>query len=94
MGNQTEKVDLRRQMPKTAEMVNRRRAEWGKDYVDGCIRRALAGEPNCFYASEAGHSLGTPFTGPIAEDVAWHMVTFGAEALCFFKQPEVANGAD
>ncbi|MBO9647377.1 MAG: hypothetical protein J7605_02620 [Variovorax sp.] len=81
--------DLRTQMPKVAQMIERRRLDWGKDYVNGCIRRGMAGEGNCFFASEAGHSVGTPFTGPVNDEVAWYMVTFGVDAMLFIKQPEV-----
>lgn len=93
MNQAARKVDLRASMPKTADMVDRRRAEWGVEYVNHCIKRGLAGEANCFYASEAGHTLGTPFTGPVNEEVAWHMSTFGVDAMCFFKTPEATDGA-
>jgi hypothetical protein len=94
MSEQPAKVDLRKQMPRVSDMVNRRRVEWGASYVNDCVRRGLGGEANCFYASEAGLSIGTAFSGPIGEEVAWYLTTHGAEAICFFKQPaEVPNGA-
>ncbi|WPG35146.1 hypothetical protein [Variovorax sp. EBFNA2] len=92
MTQAAKKVDMRSAMPKTASMVDMRRAEWGKEYVHAMIKRGVAGEPNCFYAAEAGHTLGTPFAGPIAEDVAWHMVTFGVDAMCFFQAPKATDG--
>ena len=52
---------LREVMPKTAEWVDRMRAEHGREYVNDCIGRALKGEPGVFYAIEAGQVLGTPF---------------------------------
>ena len=43
------------------------------------VRQAIKGQPNCFWAMEAGHVVGTPFQAPgIADDVARLMVTQGA----------------
>lgn len=94
MNQPAAKTDLKAEMPKTADMVKRRRADWGVAYVNDCMKRGMAGEANCFYASEAGRSIGTPFTGPIGADVAWYLVTHGVDALCFFKTPEVSNGSN
>jgi len=55
------KVDLRQTMPETAKWVDAKRQEHGADFVNGCIRRAMKGEPGLFYAMERGHILGTPF---------------------------------
>jgi hypothetical protein len=55
------KFDLRSAMPLTAAWVDQQRGRFGKDHVNDCIRRALRGERNLFYAVEAGHVLGTPF---------------------------------
>lgn len=62
VGNEVSgKVDLRTQMPKTAQTVARWRAEWGDNHVTETIRRGMRGEPGHFYAVEAGHVVGTPF---------------------------------
>jgi hypothetical protein len=53
--------ELAEAMPLTAAWVRELRLKWGSEYVTGLIRRAMAGERNCFYAIEAGHFLGTPF---------------------------------
>ena len=58
------KFSLRTAMPKTARWVDDRRAEMGKDYVNACIKKALAGEAGQFYAVEGGNVLGTPFAWP------------------------------
>lgn len=58
---QPAKFSLRAAMPKTAQWVDARRAELGEDYVNACIKKALAGEAGQFYAVEAGHVLGKPF---------------------------------
>lgn len=54
--------DLRQLMPKVAEIVNEKRTELGKGYVNAMIKRGMAGEPNCFYACEGGRIIGTPFS--------------------------------
>lgn len=63
-------VNLRESMPETALWVDAKRKELGAEFVNGCIRRALKGEPGWFYAIEGGHVLGTPFpaTHPIAQE--------------------------
>lgn len=59
--NEQPKVDMAKAMPLTAGWVKGLRRDWGNEYVTDIIRRALAGERNCFYAIEAGHIIGTPF---------------------------------
>jgi hypothetical protein len=54
-------LDMAKAMPLTAAWVRDLRQRWGNDYVTGLIRRAMAGERNCFYAIENGHFAGTPF---------------------------------
>lgn len=58
---QPAKIDIAKAMPLTAAWVKDRRRDWGNAYVTDILRRALAGERNCFYAIEAGHIIGTPF---------------------------------
>lgn len=48
-------------MPETADWVNKMRAQWGRPYVDDCLRRGMAGEPGYFYAVEGGRVVGTPW---------------------------------
>lgn len=57
-------ASMRMSMPQTAEFVDRKRVEWGRAYVDDCLKRALAGEPGYFYAIEGGHVMGTPWGVP------------------------------
>lgn len=63
----TKPASLRQTMPKTAEWVDRMRAEHGAAWVNEQIRSALAGVPGRFFALEGGRTLGTPFpsTHPI-----------------------------
>jgi hypothetical protein len=55
-------MSLKSKMPTVARMVLERRADWGADHVDACIKAAMAGQPDQFYAVEGGHVAGTPFT--------------------------------
>lgn len=56
---------MRDRMPRTARWIDERRAEFGREWVDDCIRRSMKGAPDLFYAIEDGHTLGTPFTGAV-----------------------------
>ncbi len=55
------KVDLRAAMPLTAAQVADWRKRFGAKHVNDCIKAAMAGKRNRFYAVEAGHFLGAPF---------------------------------
>lgn len=59
-------MSLKAQMPKVAEMVARMRKEMGADWVDGCIRAGVQGQPDQFFAVERGHIVGTPFSLDVA----------------------------
>ena len=64
MTEKIQKFDMRAAMPRTAAWVNERRAEHGATWVNGCIKKAMAGERGWFYAVESGHVLGQPFDWP------------------------------
>jgi hypothetical protein len=93
--NQPEKRnDMRGSMPKTADFVARKRAEWGAGFVNECVRKGVNDrEPGYFYAIEAGHVLGTPFPAgePIAQDQA-NAIMWGAEFAVFIRTPEGLAG--
>lgn len=94
MGQPGRRIDLRQQMPETAAYVDRRRAEWGADYVNDKIKRAVKdGEANCFYAVEGGHVLGTPFQSAVSADVAQLILHWGMSFVCFLQAPE-REGSD
>ncbi|OGB26204.1 MAG: hypothetical protein A3I66_00700 [Burkholderiales bacterium RIFCSPLOWO2_02_FULL_57_36] len=90
------RVDLRQQMPETAKWVEVKRKEWGAEYVNACIRRSLKGEPGYFYAMEAGHCLGAPFsaTHPIAAEQNYALL-MGCTFAVFMATPTpgASNGA-
>lgn len=88
------KLDLRQHMPETAKWVEAKRQELGAEHVNGCIRRAMKGEPGLFYAMERGHVLGTPFpsTHPIAADQAL-AVQLGCTFAGFIATPPRTGSA-
>lgn len=92
MGQPAKKLNLRQDMPETAAYVDQRRQEWGADYVNDRIRRSLNGEPNCFYAVEAGHVLGTPFESEVTPEVAALIVRWGMKFCCLLQQPSKGDG--
>lgn len=92
--SQPKPASLRDTMPKTAEWVDRMRAEHGATFVNEQIRRAIKGEPGRFYAIEGGQVLGTPFpsTHPIDQEQRL-AVLVGTPFAGFIATPEeVADG--
>jgi hypothetical protein len=59
---------LREVMPVTAALIDEFRTVFGKDNIDDVLRRARKGEP-VFFASENGHTFGTP--SPPRTRVQW-----------------------
>lgn len=93
--SQPKAASLRDTMPKTAEWVDRMRAQHGAAFVNEQIRRAMNGEPGRFYAIEGGQVLGTPFpcTHPIDQEQRL-AVLVGAPFAGFIAMPEeVEDGA-
>jgi hypothetical protein len=62
------KGSLREQMPVTAAWIDEMRAAFGKESIDGQLRKAMKGEP-VFFAQENGHTVGTP--SPARVRVQW-----------------------
>lgn len=48
-------------MPMVAAFIDEMRKAFGADQVDPSIRAGIRGEPNKFYAREAGLEVGTQF---------------------------------
>ncbi|MEO8806601.1 MAG: hypothetical protein ABI433_10990 [Burkholderiaceae bacterium] len=88
-------MDLRTAMPTVARLVDERRQRDGAEFVNGCIKRAMAGEPNQFYAFEGGHVLGTPFK-PDFDVVLDHCVrmsiAWGGKYAMVMRNPEPTGG--
>lgn len=75
-------------MPETYKAIQAKAQQIGNKAYH-LVRRGLAGEPNCFWAMEAGHVVGTPFTlTEVQRDTAWAMVSFGCAYACIFPTLE------
>lgn len=75
-------------MPETYKSILAKAGEIDKRAYE-LVRRGLRGEPNCFYAFEAGRVVGTPFaTGPLPDHVAKLMVEFGCAMVCIFDSAD------
>lgn len=84
---------IRRYMPKTYESIQKKAAEIGNEAF-ALVRRALRGEPNCFWCMEAGYVFGTPFNQKgVIDEVARYMVHFGCSAV-FMWPAVVKKGVD
>lgn len=72
---------IKGKMPRTYAKI---RAEASKDgRVWSLVRRGLAGEPNCFWATEDGQTVGAPFVGAVGLDWAVRqMAEFGCPYVC------------
>lgn len=87
-------VNMRDHMPLVADFIDRKRVEWGKTYVNDCLRKALAGEAGWFYAIEAGHTVGTPFPVGHPIDAEQRMaVLVQAKFAAFMRWPDVQASA-
>ena len=86
-------MDLRTAMPTVARLFDERRQRDGVEWVNSCIKRGMAGEPDYFYAFEAGHVLGTPMTSdPITEKCVRMSIGYGGKYAMVMRNPERADG--
>lgn len=88
-------MDLRAAMPTVASLVDERRQRDGVQWVNGCIKRAMAGEPNQFYAFEGGQVLGTPFTpdfDPVIDSCIRMSIAWGGKYAMVMRNPEPTVG--
>ena len=102
MDTRTAKIDvpakideIKRFMPATYSAIKTKAEEVGNDAFV-LVRRGLRGEPNCFYAFEAGRVVGTVFTGKnldgtgIQDEVARYLVQFGVSNVVIFASDRPA----
>lgn len=69
------------------------KAEWGAGHVADCIRRGMAGEPDWFYAFEAGHVVGTAFVSDKAlMDVVGLAAAMGGRFVVVMRPPVATAG--
>lgn len=82
---------IKARMPNVYAAIKARAAEAGQG-VYGLVRRGLRGEPQCFWALEAGHVVGAPFDGhELQPQVAALMVQFGCSHVVMFGNLEGAG---
>lgn len=73
---------IKQQMPLTYQAIQRKAAEHGNG-VFGLVRRGIKGQPNCFWAAERNHTVGTPFMGLAnAGQLADTIRQFGCAHVC------------
>ena len=88
------KRTIKAHMPETYKAILQRSADTdlGRDAF-ALVTRGLRGEPNCFYALERGHVVGTPFNLPnVTPELASVIVRFGCSFLVMwapdtYKEP-------
>lgn len=73
-------AEIKAHMPNTYASIQRKAALLGGQAYE-LVRRGLRGEPNCFYAIEAGYVMGTMFDASHPETVlvALGMVDLGVQ---------------
>lgn len=90
---------IKRYMPQTYELIVKK-AETEGSAVFRAVRLGCMGEPNRFWAMEAGHFAGTPFDmRTVQDEIAWGMVNFGTTWAVVFdmeldKLPPMRKTAD
>lgn len=81
---------IKQAMPQTYQAIQDKAREMGKDAY-ALVRRGIKGEPNCFYAIEAGHVVGGPFNlRGVNAEVAKLMCEFGCRHLVMWAAPVAA----
>ena len=80
---------IKASMPKTYRAIQDKAEVIGRPAFN-LVRQGIKGQPNCFWASENGHVVGTPFThSQITRDVAQLMVTMGAGFVVIWAEQAV-----
>ena len=90
----TDKInEIKRYMPETYKTIQAKAALMGNVAYE-LVRRGLRGEPNCFYAFEAGRIVGTPYTlTDIQADLAKYLLVWGCACACILTEPkELTDG--
>lgn len=74
-------ANIKAHMPRVFQAIEAKANDIGK-LAFAWVRRGLRGEPNCFYAFEAGYVVGTPFNrADIMPEIARCMVGFGCDHI-------------
>ena len=73
---------IKTKMPNVYAAIQAKASEIGPEAFS-LVRQGVRGEPYKFYAFEAGHVVGTPFTGhAIDADIASIMCSFNCPFVC------------
>jgi hypothetical protein len=84
-------ANIKARMPQVYQAIQARAAAVGKTAF-AFVRRGLRGEPNCFYAFERGHVVGTPFNRTdVMPNTAYCMVAFGCDHIVIWWDEAVAS---
>jgi hypothetical protein len=86
---------IRESMPQTYAAIRRKVGEIGNDAYT-LVRRGVRGEPNCFYALEAGYVVGTPFKANSRGSwttFARYMVSFGVSFVIVWPRMQLPMAA-
>ena len=82
-------------MPRVARLIDEKRQAWGAAHVNDCIKAAVAGEPDQFWAVEAGIQAGTPFSvGKDFEHYAKVAQMVGGAFMVMREPKGLINGKD
>lgn len=83
---------IKARMPETYKSVGETSARIGQ-VAFRLVRAGIRGKPNCFYAVERGHVVGTPFNMPgVQDDMARLVLQFGCTFMVMWA-PEACKGA-
>lgn len=81
-------------MPEVYRAIQDKAEDIGREAY-AMVRRAIAGQPNTFYAFERGYVVGTPFSKhDITADLAMAMVAFGTTYAVVWAEPQAKEAAD
>lgn len=87
-------AEIKAHMPDTYRSIQAKASEVGQQAY-AWVRRALAGQPDLFYAIERGRVTGTPFRqSDITADVAQVMVQFNCRSVVMWCAPVAQGGAN
>lgn len=81
---------IRARMPLTYAAIEEKAKEIGNEAF-ALVRRGARGERGCFYAFEAGRTVGTPFDAPVPVGVARLVARYGMRFVCVWPESTVAR---